>query len=111
MRRINVTGNTRTRDEVIRREMRQLEGGWYSGDRISRSKQRIDKLGYFTEVNVETPAVPGTTDQVDLNVSVVEKPTGTVLLGAGFGSGEGLLLSGSISQNNIFGSGKHVRPR
>ncbi|HKA46199.1 MAG TPA: outer membrane protein assembly factor BamA [Burkholderiales bacterium] len=108
VRRINVTGNTRSRDEVIRREMRQLEGGWYSGEKITLSKQRIDRLGYFTEVNVETPAVQGTTDQVDVNVSVVEKPTGVLLLGAGFGSGEGLLLSGSVSQNNIFGSGKHL---
>ncbi|MGH6629154.1 MAG: outer membrane protein assembly factor BamA, partial [Burkholderiales bacterium] len=72
------------------------------------SRQRIDKLGYFTEVNLETPAVPGTTDQVDVNIAVAEKPTGLVLLGAGFGSGDGLILSGSISQNNIFGSGKHV---
>ncbi len=108
VRRINVTGNTRSRDEVIRREMRQLEGAWYSGEKITLSKSRIDKLGYFTEVNVETPAVQGTTDQVDVNVAVVEKPTGVLLLGAGFGSGEGLLLSGSITQNNIFGSGQHI---
>lgn len=108
VRRINVTGNNRTRDEVIRREMRQFEGGWYSGSKINTSRQRIDKLGYFTEVNIETPAVPGTTDQVDLNVSVAEKPTGVFLLGAGFGSSEGIVLSGSIQQNNIFGSGKHV---
>lgn len=108
VRRINIAGNTRTRDEVIRREMRQLEGGWYSADKINLSRRRIDKLGYFTEVNVETPSVQGTTDQVDLNVSVGEKPTGNVLLGAGFGSGEGVILSGSVSQNNIFGSGKHV---
>lgn len=108
VRRINISGNNRTRDEVIRREMRQLEGGWYSGDKINLSRRRIDKLGYFTEVNVETPAVQGTTDQVDVNVAVAEKPTGVALIGAGFGSGEGVLLSGSISQNNIFGSGKHV---
>jgi len=108
VRRINVAGNTRSRDEVIRREMRQFEGAWYSGERLQLSKQRIDKLGYFTEVNIETPAVQGTTDQVDVNVSVVEKPTGNLLLGAGFGSGEGLLLSGSVSQNNIFGSGRHL---
>ena len=108
VRRINISGNNRTRDEVIRREMRQLEGGWYSSDRIAASRSRIDRLGYFTEVNVETPAVQGTTDQVDVNVSVVEKPTGAVLLGAGFGSGEGLILSGSVSQQNFFGSGKHV---
>jgi len=106
VRRVNVVGNNRTRDEVIRREMRQLEGGWYSAQKITMSKQRIDKLGYFTEVNVETPAVPGVTDQVDVNVAVTEKPTGIILLGAGFGSGDGLILSGSVSQNNIFGSGK-----
>jgi outer membrane protein insertion porin family len=108
VRRINIAGNTRTRDEVIRREMRQLESAWYSGSNITLSRQRIDKLGYFTEVNLENPAVQGTTDQVDVNVTVVEKPTGNVLLGAGFGSGSGVVLSGSISQNNIFGSGKHV---
>ncbi|MBI3938005.1 MAG: outer membrane protein assembly factor BamA [Betaproteobacteria bacterium] len=108
VRRINVTGNTRTRDEVIRREMRQLEGGWYSAEKINLSKRRIDKLGYFTEVNVETPAAPGTTDQVDVNISVTERPTGNILLGAGFGSGEGIILSGAVAQNNIFGSGRHV---
>jgi len=108
VRRINITGNNRTRDEVIRRELRQFEGGWFSAEKVSLSKRRVDKLGYFTEVNVETPAVQGTTDQVDVNINVAERPTGNVLLGAGFGSGEGLILSGSISQNNIFGSGKHV---
>ena len=108
VRRINVAGNTRTRDEVIRREMRQLEGAWYSGEKINMSKSRVDKLGYFTEVNLETPAVPGTTDQVDVNITVTEKPTGVLLLGAGFGSTEGLVLSGSVSQNNIFGSGRHL---
>lgn len=108
VRRINISGNNRTRDEVVRREMRQLEGGWYSAERINLSRSRIDRLGYFDAVNVETPAVTGATDQVDLNVTVTEKPTGLLLFGAGFGSGEGILLSGSISQNNIFGSGKHV---
>lgn len=108
VRRINIAGNARTRDEVIRREMRQMESAWYSGENITKSRQRVDKLGYFTEVNVENPAVQGTTDQVDVNFTVVEKPTGNVLLGAGFGSGSGVVLSGSISQNNIFGSGKHV---
>ena len=108
VRRINVAGNSRTRDEVIRREMRQLEGGWYSADKIANSKRRVDKLGYFTEVNVETPPVPETTDQVDVNFTVAERPTGNIMLGAGFGSGEGIILSGSVSQNNIFGSGKHM---
>ena len=108
VRRINVAGNTRTRDEVVRREMRQFEGGWFSSEKIANSRSRIDRLGYFNEVNVETPAVQGTTDQVDVNVTVSEKPTGAVLLGAGFGSGEGVILSGSVTQQNIFGSGKHV---
>jgi len=108
VRRINIGGNNRTRDEVIRREMRQFEGAWYSAERINLSRQRVDKLGYFTEVNIETPSVTGTTDQVDVNVNVTERPTGNILLGAGFGSGEGLILSGAISQNNIFGSGKHL---
>lgn len=108
VRRINIGGNTRTRDEVIRREMRQLEGGWFSSERIALSRSRVDRLGYFTEVNVETPSVQGTTDQVDVNLSVIEKPTGAILLGAGFGSGEGLILSGSVAQQNIFGSGKHA---
>jgi len=108
VRRINVTGNSRTRDEVIRREARQLEGAWYSAQRVTLSKQRIDRLGYFTEVNVETPSVPGSTDQVDVNLAVVEKPTGTLLFGAGYGSDDGLMLSASISQQNIFGSGRHL---
>ncbi|MGH8620945.1 MAG: outer membrane protein assembly factor BamA [Burkholderiales bacterium] len=108
VRRINVSGNSRTRDEVIRREARQLEGGWYSAQKVTKSKQRIDRLGYFTEVGVETPAVPGSTDQVDVNFSVVEKPTGLLLLGAGFGSDEGLVISASIAQQNIFGSGRYV---
>jgi outer membrane protein insertion porin family len=108
VRRINIAGNNRTRDEVIRREMRQLEGAWYSAEKINLSRSRIDRLGYFDGVNVETPAVPGVTDQVDVNVTVTEKPTGVVLFGAGFGSGEGVLFSGSVSQNNIFGSGRHV---
>jgi outer membrane protein insertion porin family len=108
VRRINVTGNDRSRDEVIRRELRQMEGGWYSGSKITQSRQRVDRLGYFTEVNLETPAVPGTTDQVDVNIAVTEKPTGVLLVGAGFGSDDGLILSGSISQQNIFGSGRHL---
>lgn len=105
VRRINVTGNTRTRDEVVRREMRQMEGAWYDAERINKSRTRVDRLGFFQEVNVETPAVAGTTDQVDLNVNVQEKPTGNLLFGAGFSSSEKLVLSGSVTQNNLFGSG------
>ena len=103
--RVNVAGNTKTRDEVIRREVRQMEGGWYSGEKISLSRDRLNRLNYFNEVNIETPAVPGTTDQVDLDISVTEKATGNILLGAGFSSSEGLVLSGSVSQSNVFGTG------
>lgn len=105
VRRIIIQGNTRTRDEVIRRELRQLEGAWYSARRIEESKKRLDRLGFFKQVNVETPAVPGTTDQVDVVFTVEEQPTGALLLGAGFSSSEGLVLSGSISQNNFLGTG------
>lgn len=106
VRRINISGNTKTRDEVIRQEVRQMEGAWYDDERVKLSKERIDKTDYFGEVNVETPAVPGTTDQLDVNISVTEKSTGSIALGAGFSQAEGVILSGSISQANIFGSGK-----
>jgi outer membrane protein insertion porin family len=108
VRRINVTGNTRTRDEVVRREMRQAESGWYDGDKINKSRTRVDRLGYFDEVTVETPPVAGTTDQVDMEVKVKEKPTGNIMLGAGFSSADKFSLSGSVQQQNLFGSGKHV---
>ncbi|TAN54414.1 MAG: outer membrane protein assembly factor BamA [Betaproteobacteria bacterium] len=108
VRRINISGNTRTRDEVVRREMRQLEGGYYDAARIQTSKQRIDRTQYFKDVNVETAPVAGSNDQVDVNFTVEEKPTGALLLGAGFSSVEKLVVSGSISQANVFGSGKFV---
>ncbi|MBK8121613.1 MAG: outer membrane protein assembly factor BamA [Sulfuritalea sp.] len=108
VRRINVSGNTRTRDEVIRREMRQSEAGWYDGEKINKSRTRVDRLGYFEEVTVETPPVAGTTDQVDMEIKVKEKPTGNIMLGAGFSSSEKITLSGSVSQQNLFGSGKHL---
>lgn len=105
---VNITGNTRSRDEVLRREVRQMESSWYDGEKINKSRTRIDRLGYFEEVNLETPPVPGTTDQVDLNINVKEKPTGNIMLGAGFSSSEKLVLSGSIQQQNLFGSGKTI---
>lgn len=108
VRRINIGGNTRTRDEVIRREMRQLESSWYDASKIKLSRDRVNRLGYFTEVNVDTPEVPGTTDQVDLNMNIVEKPTGAISLGAGFSSSEKLTLTGSIQQANAFGSGNTI---
>jgi outer membrane protein insertion porin family len=108
VRRVNVVGNNKTRDEVIRREVRQMEGSWYDGERINKSKSRVDKLGYFEEVNVETPAVTGTTDQVDLDVKVKEKATGSLTLGAGYSSTERLVFSASVQQQNLFGSGKYL---
>ncbi|HNP26399.1 MAG TPA: outer membrane protein assembly factor BamA, partial [Nitrosomonas sp.] len=108
VRRINITGNDRTRDEVIRREFRQMEGGWHSTSRINLSRQRVDRLFFFNSVNVETPPVPDAPDQVDINVDVVEKPTGAIMFGAGFSDREGLILNGSVSQNNIFGTGNFL---
>ena len=108
VRRINIGGNDRTRDEVIRREFRQFESSWYDGDRIRLSKDRIGRLGFFTDTTVDTVDIPGTPDQVDLNVNVVEKPTGSVMVGAGFSSSEKVTLSGSINQANAFGSGNNI---
>ena len=108
VRRINIGGNDRTRDEVIRREFRQFESSWYDGDRIRLSKDRMGRLGFFTDTTVDTVDIPGTPDQVDLNVNVVEKPTGSVMVGAGFSSSEKVTLTGSINQANAFGSGNNI---
>ena len=108
VRRINIAGNNRTRDEVVRREFRQFESGWYDGEKIKLSRDRIDRLSFFKDVNVETVDVPGANDQVDLNVSLTEKPTGSLQLGAGFSSAEKLALSFSVKQENAFGSGNYL---
>ena len=108
VRRINIVGNTRTRDEVIRREVRQLESAWYASNKINRSKERIRRTDYFSDVNVETPAVPGTADQVDLNISVVEKSTGSVQFGAGLSSSQGVVFGVTVNQNNFLGTGNRV---
>ena len=108
VRRTNVTGNNRTRDEVIRREFRQLESAWYDGDKIKLSRDRVDRLGFFTQVNIETQEVPATNDQVDLIISVVEKPTGSVSAGAGFSSTEKVAFNFGIRQENAFGSGNYL---
>ena len=108
IRRISVAGNTRTRDEVVRREFRQFESSWYDGRKIKLSRDRVDRLGYFSEVNVDTNEVPGTADQVDLTITIKEKATGNLQLGAGFSSADKLSLSGSIKQENIFGSGNYL---
>lgn len=108
VRRIQVAGNHRTRDEVIRRELRQLEASWYDGEKIKLSRDRVNRLGFFTEVNLETQEVPGSPDQVDLLVSVTEKPTGNITLGAGFSSAEKVALMFGITQENAFGSGNYL---
>ena len=108
VRRINVAGNDRTRDEVIRREFRQFEASWYDGEKIRQSRNRVDRLGYFKEVSIETQPVPDSADQVDLTVTVVEKPTGSVSLGAGLSTAEGLGLSFGFNQDNAFGSGNSL---
>nr|WP_295549387.1 outer membrane protein assembly factor BamA [Limnohabitans sp. Rim8] len=108
VRRIQVAGNDRTRDEVIRREFRQFEAAWYDSDKIRLSRDRVDRLGFFTQVNVETLEVPGAPDQVDLLFTVAEKPTGSISLGAGFSSAEKVALSFGIRQENAFGSGNYL---
>jgi len=108
VRRINMTGNTKTRDEVLRRELRQMESSWASTAKIERSKIRLQRLGYFDEVNVETPPVVGTADQIDINYSVVEKSSGNLSAGVGFSQTQGIVFNANISQDNIFGSGKRI---
>jgi outer membrane protein insertion porin family len=108
VRRVNVGGNTKTRDEVVRREFRQFESSWYDGDKIKLSRDRVDRLGIFKEVNVDTSEVPGAPDQIDLNINVEEKPTGSLQLSAGFSSAEKLALGVSVKQENAFGSGQYL---
>ena len=108
VRRVNLTGNTRTRDEVLRREMRQLESSWYSAENINRSKERLERLNFFSDINLETPAVPDTTDQVDVNINVTEKSTGSIMFGAGLSSSEGVVLGVTVNQANLFGTGNRA---
>ncbi len=108
VRRINVKGNTKTRDEVIRREMRQMESSWAASNKIERSKTRLERLGFFEEVGVETPAVVGAGDQVDVNYSVKEKASGNLQAGVGYSQVQGIIFNANISQDNIFGTGKRV---
>jgi outer membrane protein insertion porin family len=108
VRRINFSGNSRTYDEVLRREMRQMEGAWFSTTKVDRSRTRLERLGYFDEVNVETPPVPGVTDQVDVNYAVTERASGNLVLGAGFSQASGPVLNVSVSQDNFLGTGKRV---
>ncbi len=108
VRQINMSGNTKTRDEVLRREMRQMESALASTAKIERSKTRLERLGYFEQVNVETPPVVGAADQIDVNYSVVEKASGNLLAGIGFSQTQGIVFNANVSQDNVFGTGKRV---
>ena len=108
VRRINFQGNTKTQDEVLRRELRQTEGGWVSTKDLDRSKTRLQRLDYLESVNVETPAVPGTNDQVDVNYTLVERPSGSLLFGVGYGQESGVLLNLNVTQNNFLGTGNQL---
>ena len=108
VRRINFKGNTNTQDQVLRREMRQFEGAWYSQAAIDRSKVRLQRLGFFKDVNIDTVKVPGTTDEVDLNVKVAEESSGQFQFGVGYSQVSGIILSTSISNNNFLGTGNTV---
>ena len=108
VRHVNISGNSKTQDEVIRREVRQYEAAWFDSEAVKLSRDRIDRLGYFDSVTVDPKPVPGTRDQVDLEVVVKERPTGSINLGAGFSTSDGVILSAGFAQNNIFGTGKSV---
>ena len=108
VRRINFSGNSKTQDEVLRREMRQMEGAWFSNEAVERSRVRLERLGFFEEVNVETPAVAGSSDQLDVNFSVTERSSGSISAGFGFGQDSGFLLNGSVVQENFLGTGKRL---
>jgi len=108
VRRVNFQGNTVTQDEVLRREMRQMEGGWASTAMIEGSKVRLQRLGFFKEVNVETPSVPGTEDQIDVNFTVEEQPSGSISATVGFAERTGLILGLSYQESNVFGTGNSI---
>jgi len=108
VRRINIRGNARTRDEVVRREFRQMESAWFSGEKLKLSRERAQRTGYFDSVSVETPSVPGSGDEVDINVTVSEKPSGSLLAGLGYSQSDGVVVNASINQDNFAGTGKKV---
>lgn len=108
VRRINMKGNARTRDEVLRREFRQMESAWFSGSKVKLSKDRLKRLGYFDDVSLETKPVPGSTDEVDVDVSVKEKSSGSLMAGLGYSQEQGVMFSSSVKQENFLGTGKKV---
>ena len=108
VRRINIIGNEKSKDEVIRRELRQLESSWFAQDKVDRSKTRLTRTQFFDSVDVETPAVQGVSDQVDVNIKVTERNTGKVSIGAGLSSSEGVVGTLSVSQDNFLGTGNRI---
>ena len=108
VRRINIFGNEKTKDSVIRRELRQFESSWYAKNKIDRSKSRLSATQYFDSIDVQTSSVPGVTDQVDISLHVVERNTGKLMLGAGVSSNEGLVGTFTVSQSNFLGTGNTV---
>lgn len=108
VRRINISGNSKTRDEVLRREFRQQESAWISTKQVEQSRARVKRLGYFEDVNVETVPVPGTADQVDLDFDVIEQASGTISAGVGYSQSDGAIFNASLTQKNFLGSGKHI---
>ncbi|MFM2189396.1 MAG: hypothetical protein RLZZ452_1352, partial [Pseudomonadota bacterium] len=108
VRKVEITGNSKTRDLVIRREMRQFESAWFDSEKIRISKERIGRTGYVKDSEITTADVPGSPDQVDVNVKVEEKPTGAISIGAGYSSTEKLILTAGINQENAFGTGTSI---
>ena len=108
VRRVSFSGNQLTQDEVMRRELRQMEGGWASTAQIDLSKVKLERLGYFKGVDVETPQVPGTDDQIDVNYSVEEQPSGSISATLGYAQGSGLILGGNYQQSNVLGTGNSL---
>ena len=108
VRNINFTGNSSTKDEVLRREMVQMEGGWASTEKIDAGKTRLNQLGFFKTVNVETPIVVGTDDMIDINYDVEEQLSGSLNFNIGYAGGSGLILGASVSQNNFMGTGNRM---
>lgn len=108
VRRVQIVGNHRSKDEVIRREVRQPEAAWYDSGKIKLSRDRLDRVGYFKDIKVGTEPVPGSPDQVDINLTVEEKPTGMLNLGVGYGQVDGVILSAGITEENVFGSGTNL---
>ncbi|MCU0766191.1 MAG: outer membrane protein assembly factor BamA [Gammaproteobacteria bacterium] len=108
VRRITFKGNAKTRDEVLRREFRQMESAWFSGEQVKRSRERLQRLGFFETVTIETPAVAGSADEIDVEATVKERSAGTLTAGVGYSQSQGVLFNASVVQDNFMGTGKRV---